>query len=727
MNRPLIAATRKETQYQLNVIAGEIPGDWYGEVFVASPAGTVNSGGLPYKETDQEYGSPIMNGDGYTYRFSLSPLGVAVQTRLMKPPCYYADLATNTNDGPEKGELFSFRSMGLTRMSLDLGARNELNTAITPFRFKQDLHARMLACYDAGRPWEIDIENLNLISAIGYNSEYIATTPDYLFPFPVIQCTAHPSFDPYTQELFIVNFTKSMGTMSEHEAIVELLRYDTEKVEGFLKKLISGFDPVQKVEDIIKSLENLAIHEFDTIEQKVVSWVKGLFHSHQTVTLQRQNNNPKSKEENVNTEDNVYLMRWDGSAGPLDRWKVVDQNGDSLHIKMCMHQTTITEDYLILADASFKFAFDLLFNSPFKNDEINAFLRKYLTMTQEPYLDIYIVKRSDLQSGQDTVSCKKLNPSIPLEAIHFTADYRNPNGQITLHCAHNSAACLAEWVRTFDYLAPHGIKAVDPEVIGLMSVGCMDIGRIGKFVLDAESAEILHQEYIVIQGNLKDPAHVGAHTWGVGLYTFRDLLSPYSQPDRIDHIYWSCYGLDPRLLTKFIYDLYGDYPNRMFMPDQISKITESGIPFVLSRQNTSTMEIEDYYQFDFSVILKSIQFVPRKEGAVKVTDDPQMDGYIFSTELVNYPNDQGDNYQCEIWIFKAWDLAAGPICRMSHPDLDFAFTLHSAFTNDAISQEKISYKVDVKEDYDQVIAKLKPDIRKQQIDQFFNKYIYPNF
>lgn len=745
-NRPLIAASRDEITFTLDVKSGSLPSDWYGHVFINSPAGTVNSNGLPYPLDSHELGSPIMNGDGLVFRFDLGVEKVAVTTKLMKPPCFYADLATKVGNGNGFGKLYEFKNLGLTRMSLELGSRDELNTAVTPVKFKGDTSIRMLACYDAGRPWEIDPHSLDMITAIGANSEYAASTPDFLFPFPVLQSTAHPSFDPRTQELFVVNYTKSFKTLSEHEVIVEMLKGDIEKIEHFFEHIIHRVGKHKDHDGVVDELDGLISEHDKEHETKLLHWVKGLFHSHKEKVeggkkrrgpfrwikklfhslLKKLLNKKGQKASNAITDD-VFLLRWSGASGPLDRWKVVDAEGRPLVISQCMHQTTLTEDYILLADASFKFGFDLLFNSPFKSKKIDDWLRHYLTTAQEPFLDMYIIKRSQLDPTKDTVVGEKLKKPIPLEAVHFSAEYSNPNGVITLHLAHNSAACLAESVRTFDTLAPDGSQPVDPEVVGLISVGCMDIGRIGKVAIDAEQAEIISQDYIIEPGNLDNPEEIGVHTWGVGLYTYRDIISADTPVEKIRFNYWSCYGLDPRLLTKFIYDLYDDYPNRKYTPEQMSAITKKGIPFVLSRQNTDTMELEDFYQFSPDVILKSVQFVPRVTNAPSVTDDPQKDGYIFTTELVNYPNANGNNYQCEIWIFKGWDLSSGPCCILNSKDLNYAFTLHSAWTADAVSPDSRSYYVNPREDYDEVIKKVEPKSRQAKIQALFDQYIYPEF
>lgn len=104
-----------------------------------------------------------------------------------------------------------------------------------------------------------------------------------------------------------------------------------------------------------------------------------------------------------------------------------------------MHQTTITKDYIILADATFKFALDLLFNSPF-SPIINTILRQLLTKPQLSVLSVYIINRKDLDPTKPTVNARAINTPIPLEAVHFSANYSNPDDKITLHLAHNSAA-----------------------------------------------------------------------------------------------------------------------------------------------------------------------------------------------------------------------------------------------------------------------------------------------
>ncbi len=711
-NRPLIAATRDEVSADLNVKTGQLPTDWFGHVYISSPVGSINSDGLPFPPGNQESGSPVMNGDGYFFRFDLGTSVMHMQTGLMKPPDYWADVATRQGNTNGYGKLFNFWNMGISRMALDLGTRNLLNTAVTPFRFANDPAPRLAACYDAGRPWEFDPVSMQLITAIGSNKEWVPSTPAEVFPFPVVQASAHPTFDPATREFFFVNFTKDMTALLQKDALANLLGQDNLLIEKLFDRIVGDLKDVKGAANILIEIQKRLLGKTEDIEKHALTWLGGIFKHHHSQKL------------GVTDPAEVYLLRWAGGNGPMDKWRVVDENGKGIEIEQCMHQTTLTQDYIVLADATFKFTLDLMFNVPFSSKKLDDWLRKELTDPQLPFLDIYLVKRSDLVSGKHTVVCTKLQQPIPLEAVHFSAEYANPGGLITLHLAHNSAACLAEWVRRFDRLAPDGAQAADPSVFGLISTGSMDIGRIGKAVIDANQGTTQSFEVIELPGNTADPANIGAHTWGVGLYTYRDMISTEVAVPQVRHIYWSCYGMDPRLLTKFIYDLYFDYPNRIVPQADVLKLTQQGVPFVISRQDTAAMKIADFYQFGPEVILKSIQFVPKRNASLGI--DPQMDGYLFTTTLVNYPNAGGNNYQCEVWVFDAANLAQGPVCTLNSPLMNYAFTLHSAWTEQAVAS-KSSYKIDVRSDYDPIIAQLQPELRRPGIQQLFDQFVYPNF
>ena len=100
IKNPMTYASREDIEVDLSIIEGQIPNDMHGFVYFNSMCGTVNSTTpIPEKMPDgsrnSEYGEMIFNGDGMILRFSLDTPGkVSVKTKLMKPPCYFADEAT---------------------------------------------------------------------------------------------------------------------------------------------------------------------------------------------------------------------------------------------------------------------------------------------------------------------------------------------------------------------------------------------------------------------------------------------------------------------------------------------------------------------------------------------------------------------------------------------------------------------------------------------------------
>jgi len=67
--------------------------------------------------------------------------------------------------------------------------------------------------------------------------------------------------------------------------------------------------------------------------------------------------------------------------------------------------------------------------------------------------------------------------------------------------------------------------------------------------------------------------------------------------------------------------------------------------------------------------------------------------------------------QDALWIFDATDLARGPLCKLSHPELDFPFTLHSTWMP-SLEAHKPGYKLDRAEDYAARLRDLTQDKRK---------------
>ena len=94
--KSLLVARREELDLQLkvtNLTEENLPTNLLGHVFIVAPVGTSESGGLPFTDGDS-----FMSGDGMVYRLDFDGSGeVALKTRIIKSPDYYADLASYGN------------------------------------------------------------------------------------------------------------------------------------------------------------------------------------------------------------------------------------------------------------------------------------------------------------------------------------------------------------------------------------------------------------------------------------------------------------------------------------------------------------------------------------------------------------------------------------------------------------------------------------------------------
>ena len=710
-----LSATREELDITLDVIEGELPGDLYGHMYANSAVGTVDSGGLPFSKDCEDYGSPIFNGDGYVIRFDFDEKGkVKLRSRIMKTPSYWADYALRVggparNDPRFDGFGWHFRSTGMARFSIQLGQCNQLNVAVIPVRFDDDGPIRMLATYEAGRPWEFDPESLEVKAPILKNDDTHSLIPEWLwrYPFKVILSTAHPIWDARTKEVYVVNYLKSVGTLiGFYRILLSYLRNPKETKEHLMEAAKRAHQ--KGGEEGLRDFERFVMDESSNLSGKEDSEFKEFF------------SNLKDK---AIPGDSVFLNRWDGTPD-VQQWRI-QVGGEDITIRDNMHQMGITENYVILSDSSFKMNLSLMFNFIMPLfPELEEDIRDLLTFPMKPNSRLYFVKRSDLREGVDTVQA--VMAEIPLECVHFMANYKEENGQITVMTANNTANCPAEWVRYFDKVKATG-EEVDLDYLGYLSVGPMDIGRVGRFVFDATTGAPVEEKTSVLfeTGNLKDIDQIGAHTWAVGLYAFRGYDEVGERKSHIGNMYWQIYGLERDQMTEFIFDLYTNYPNREVSVEDMERLSKTGVPIGLARVDHSAPElkIEDYYLFDPKHNIRSIQFLPRATRNEALPED--MDGYILCTLTVPLDVEQ-NTYRSEMWMWDAADLAKGPICKLHHPKFRFAYTFHSVFVEKAEPTNPPS-QIDVIDDLDDQVRAIGNPIRQARIEGFMDEFVYPHF
>jgi Retinal pigment epithelial membrane protein len=693
----------KDLPLMMNVKGGKLPLDLQGHVFIAAPAGSVDSldaEGRPTKSTakftvfpSQDGTTPLYNGDGMVYRLDFDNLeaGVFLSARLVKPSCYYADTATyrckkyQGSQTPKASPDLRFKNFGITRISGMLGTRNQLNTAFVPVKFFQDERERLLVTWDVGRPYEIDPKTLETVTPVGRNDEWkevnkIGKLPGQPpIPFKVIQTSAHPCLDPYTKEIFTVNIGRSLSN---------ILSQAVPKKSEFTCLLD---DVKQNLWNSIKNNRHLKLRIFQIIKM-INKLTKSL------------------KDADMNLPgDFVDLIRWDGS-GNLQKWEVLHK-GSSIKIRQSIHQMGVTEDYIVLLDTAFKVSVGEILPSV-KNKiykTIEKILRNSLVQSQLSDNSFYIICRSDLKPEKSYVNAKRV--TIPGEAAHFLVDYRNPDDLITMHLSHVCGWDAAEWLSEFDFDEDNtpSLETNDlPRLYGAIA-SPTDISKLGCYVVNGKTGELVkeHQDVLMDEN----------YTWGPAIYTYQN--HPF--PDRLQDIYWICLGCWEDLKTKHMTRLYEGYKYRQLSVELIDEITKKGKPSNLLRLHIAPQEsvkegenrlsIPDAYQFPNGHWVASPQFVPRGNGGSST------DGYIVC--IVNYGDGSEETNGHEFWIFDAADLKSGPVCKLWHPQFNVGFTIHATWMQ-KVEKRTASYCIEVREDYNDIVQQQSPEVQ-----DLFKSWVYP--
>ena len=405
--RSVIKTSREEiTDLPLTVrkYAKNVQGDW--ELVAEGDAVELPAGlhgyyfvvGALFQSEDrpQEDGTPLYTGDGMIYRLGFEHNQAILKTRIAKTPCYYADIAlTSTSDRtPWKPEtqfskkhwLYScfaaFRNGGPSRFSLLLGGRNQLNTAFLR------VADRLIVTIDAGRPYEVDPNSLELIAPIGTASQWLGILP--IVSRFVSWATGSYPFDVYINSAHPVTDCTNLDSSATSEPAFFTTNYST-GYNGLFRR------PVNWVFDQINKLSRAGA---DAKEQfgRFTDLICYHFPSEDSALddeVEQYNNRSRKLRES-------YLKHW--------RLVHVDgpHKGQPVVVEQSLHQVAITENFILFADIAFKMEFSQIF-SPFFVGFLKlkifqrywsfggwvraTFLRDILPL---PKGILYVVKREDL-------------------------------------------------------------------------------------------------------------------------------------------------------------------------------------------------------------------------------------------------------------------------------------------------------------------------------------------
>lgn len=684
--RSLLRTTREARhQEPMEVLAGELPADLHGHYFVMSTAGDRDSNGLPRPVSDA---TTILAGDGMITRIDFGADGEertpTLTRRLLEPPdLMIEDLAFKWMEGwtPEGTSAWrarirrklvhtlgaGFSNWGIARMSFILGCRNQLSTALEVLTDGES-EPRMIVNWDAGSPWEVDPETLELITPIGERDDWISTIGSPIglsflhggWPFPLCFTSAHPAFDRHTGEAFFVSWSRSLASlMSQLPMIKALKEARNELLVSRLshKALSEGFD------ELAPELRG---------KLRFQAWLEDLTHKFAGFDF-------------VNV---VAILRWDGH-GPLERWYVTDENGASLGLEETMHQVGVSKDHIVLADTGFKVGPQSIVRDPPIDGRSSRLLRMVFSEPMEESARLWIVKRADLTDDTDKVAAQTI--TVPVGVVHFSVDYDDSDGTLRLHTAHSAASDVAEWVHESDLNLYTG-KPVDRDVVGAFALGVMDGNRLGTLMVDTETGDVKRSLF-----TYPEPDH-----WGIGLGAARSMGTSEPNVARNDKLYWTSVGFWPELYTRHVFDLYHSFSQRITPLRRLIAMREEGGPMAsLFCFEPETGTVVDVCRAEKGMFFSSPQTLGDKYLALMVWRTPE----------------QEDERPTEVWIFDQHDLRRGPLCRLGLAGWEQGFTMHAAWLPRMPRERQTGYRVSVTDDLKEFLRGWPvPFVRKRMLD-----------
>lgn len=653
---------RPDGDFTLELKAGALPADLRGFVYVVAPTGRQE------ESKDRRGVVPFLNGDGTVYRIEFRPdSGALPELRwaLTKPPCYWAEI------GAESDTAFILqraRDFGITRLfgDLRLGGRNLLNTALQAVRFGDDTD-RLLVTYESGRPFEIDPVSLEVLTPIGQSSAWRATLLEGI-PFELVAGTSHPAFDPKhdargapgSGALFMLNFVRDASLYAER--FLRFLDLDDEY------RLLHGLAAKVGLEAAVDQLLVKATARHgppgtagfwpDVVKSTLASWAR-------------------FKERTPLVDASAKLLFWDGVNEP-EAVNLLDESGKPLSIRESGHQMGVTENYVVVTDAAFKFEMDLVLpDLDVFPDTVVEFVRRRLSRIQPQSTKFHFIRRSELKNGANV---RVQTVELPCSCVHYFVNPADDGGKnVVLYAVDNAACDSSEALMGSDRPAFGVGTNLSPEVLGMIPCS-VDVDRLVRYEVDLSQ----RPAKVAVTGHAADVETM----WTVALVTGPTQYTALD-PQPIEDLYFFTHGLLPSAVSELIWDLYErpDYGRRLVPRDEVrSRALAGGVaPAVCRYEAKSPDQLADSYAVKPGWLALSPQWVPGGTG-----------GYLFTTAF-------GEDDK-EIWIFDASDLKKGPIATLGAPSgkqLPWGYTLHTTYLEQAVARPASGqYRVSVEDDLD---------------------------
>lgn len=370
-----------------------------------------------------------------------------------------------------------------------------------------------------------------------------------------------------------------------------------------------------------------------------------------------------------------HLVRW-REAGALEHFALIDPNGDPVVIEQCVHQLAVTRNHVVLQDSAFVVelgqmaidAADLLLpgmpvSEMFGEHDMNA---------QRPTTVLWLVPRAALQQSGGGAEYPTPVPAvrveIPGESVHFFAQYEDSQA-LSLIVPHTPTLDVSEWVR-------QGERMVDGshashEIAGMQVPCALRQGTIAVHTIDPRTGLPLDARRTQ-----------GEETWGLAL----GAHAPVDDDHPIDVVFFNTSGFAPELVPQRVLKAYADRVDLAMTP-----VADGRPPRLLDFEVATGRLVS--YECPRGWSLLSPCFVPRGGGGPR-------DGYVvcLAHAADSVPRERETSGE-EVWVFDAADITRGPLCRLGHEELDFAFTVHSAWVPE-LRPSRRDYAVSVADDLD---------------------------
>lgn len=372
-----------------------------------------------------------------------------------------------------------------------------------------------------------------------------------------------------------------------------------------------------------------------------------------------------------------HLVRWTGRQ--LEHFSLIDRDGEAIQIHQCVHQIQVTRNWVLVQDSAFvvemrQLALDVL-AQVLPVEPLRELLGASTMRTQRPTTVIYAIRRRDLRprsGGFADHPTPVIAHRIELagESVHFYADFEDDGDHVRLIVPHTPTLDVSEWIHEGEDLLSGGEAGI--EVAGMQIPCALARGRLG-----------IHHVHVP-SGRAESRYVEGRETWGLALGTY----ARRGQDTPIEVVYYNTSGFAPELMPARLLTAYAPRVDLAALP-----LTDGEPPRLLEIDTVNaTMRS---YTAPKGWSLLSPNFIPRRGGPRHPRD-----GYVavlaHASETV--PHTHGSTGE-EVWLFDAEDITRGPVVRLGHPQLDFAFTIHGSWVP-TLTPSRRDYQVDIRGDLD---------------------------